>query len=178
MSRTRGSSPWAWRGSSKTWATMWQRRRTPARRPLRSSRRPVPTWCLWTSSFPGKLDGIETAQKIAAVSSTPVVYLTSYADDRTFGRAALTGPSGYILKPVEKKQLHITIELALNRQGIELGLREDHARIYASMKGVISAIAETVESRVWMPRATTSVYRNWRLPSPGRWALRISGWRR
>ncbi len=96
----------------------------------------------------GKLDGIETAQKIAAVSSTPVVYLTSYADDRTFGRAALTGPSGYILKPVEKKQLHITIELALNRQGIELDLREDHARIYASMKGVISAIAETVESRV------------------------------
>ncbi len=76
-----------------------------------------------------------------------MVYLTSYADDRTFGRAALTGPSGYILKPVEKRQLHITIELALGRQGIELGLRKDHARIYASMKGIISAIAETVESR-------------------------------
>lgn len=96
----------------------------------------------------GKMDGIEAAEKIAAISSAPVVYLTSYADDRTFGRAVLTGPSGYILKPVEKKQLHIAIELALNRQGIELNLREDHARIYASMKGVISAIAETIESRV------------------------------
>jgi len=97
----------------------------------------------------GKLDGIETAQKITALSSTPVIYLTSHADDKTFGRATLTGPSGYILKPVEKKQLHIAIELALSRQSIELDLQKDHTRIYASMTGMIKAIAETIESRVF-----------------------------
>jgi putative two-component system response regulator len=95
----------------------------------------------------GKMDGIQAAEKIAALSGTPVVYLTSYADDKTFGRATLTGPSGYILKPVEKKQLHITIELALSRQGIELNLQKNHARIYGSMKGMIEAIAETIEQR-------------------------------
>jgi putative two-component system response regulator len=95
----------------------------------------------------GKMDGIETAAKIAAISGAPVVYLTSYADDKTFGRATLTGPSGYVLKPVEKKQLHLTIELALHKQGIEINLQKNHARIYKSMKGMIEAVAETIERR-------------------------------
>jgi len=95
----------------------------------------------------GKMDGIQAAEKIAALSSTPIVYVTSYADDKTFGRATLTGPSGYILKPVEKKQLQITIELALHKQGIELNLLKNHARIYKSMKGMVEAIAETIELR-------------------------------
>jgi HD-GYP domain-containing protein (c-di-GMP phosphodiesterase class II) len=76
-----------------------------------------------------------------------VVYLTSYADDKTFGRAKLTAPSGYILKPVEKKQLHVAIELSLHRHGIELNLQKNHARIYGSMKGTIDAIAGTIELR-------------------------------
>jgi putative two-component system response regulator len=95
----------------------------------------------------GKMDGIEAAEKIAALSGTPVVYLTSYADDKTLRRAKLTGPSGYILKPVEKKQLHVAIELALHRRGIELNLQKNHAMIYGSMKGMIDAIAGTIELR-------------------------------
>ena len=95
----------------------------------------------------GEMDGIEAAERITALYGTPVIYLTAYADDKTFGRAKLTGPSGYILKPVEKKQLHVTIELALQRQGIELNLQKNHARIYGSMKGMIKAIAETIEQR-------------------------------
>jgi response regulator RpfG family c-di-GMP phosphodiesterase len=95
----------------------------------------------------GKMDGIQASERITALYGTPVVYLTAYADDNTFGRAKLTGPSGYILKPVEKKQLHITIELALSRQHIELNLQENHARVYSSMKGMIGAIAETIEQR-------------------------------
>jgi response regulator RpfG family c-di-GMP phosphodiesterase len=96
----------------------------------------------------GKMDGIQAAEKIASLSGTPVVYLTAYADDKTFRRATLSGPFGYIMKPVKKEQLYVTIELALNRQGIELNLQKNHARIYTSMKGLIGAIAETVESRV------------------------------
>jgi response regulator RpfG family c-di-GMP phosphodiesterase len=95
----------------------------------------------------GAMDGIQAAEKITALSGTPVVYLTAYADDKTFGRAKLTGPSGYILKPVEKKQLHVAIELALHRQDIVLNLQKNHARIYGSMKGMIEAIAETIELR-------------------------------
>jgi len=95
----------------------------------------------------GKMDGIQAAEKIYAISDAPVVYLTSYADDKTFGRAKVTDPFGYILKPVEKRQLHVAIELALHRHAIELNLRKKHARIYSSMKGMIKAIAETIELR-------------------------------
>jgi putative two-component system response regulator len=95
----------------------------------------------------GKMDGIQAAERITALFGTPVVYLTSYADDKTFGRAKLTGPSGYILKPVEKKQLHVAIELAIHKKGIELNMQKNHARIYGSMKGMIEAIAGTIELR-------------------------------
>jgi putative two-component system response regulator len=95
----------------------------------------------------GKMDGIQAAEKIKATADIPVVYLTAYADEKTFGRAKISGPSGYILKPVEKKQLQVTIELALQRQGMALNLKKNHARIYGSMKGMIAAIAETVELR-------------------------------
>jgi putative two-component system response regulator len=95
----------------------------------------------------GKMDGIQAAEKIKALSGTPVVYLTAYADDKTFGRAKITGPSGYILKPVGKKQLHVVIELALHKNVIELNLQKNHGRIYGSMKGLIEVIAETIELR-------------------------------
>jgi putative two-component system response regulator len=95
----------------------------------------------------GETDGIEAAEKIMAFPGVSVIYLTAYSDDKTFRRATLTGPSGYILKPVDIKQLYVSIELALNRQRIELNLQKNHARIYSSMKGMIDAIAETLEPR-------------------------------
>jgi len=51
----------------------------------------------------GKMDGIQAAEKIKAIADIPLVYLTSYADDKTFGRAKISGPSGYVLKPVDWK---------------------------------------------------------------------------
>ena len=108
----------------------------------------------------GKMDGIQAAERITALSGAPVVYLTSYADDKTFGRAKLTGPSGYILKPVEKKQLHVTLELALHSKGIELKLQKNHARIYGSMKGMIDAIAARRIAIRWKADASCAAY-NW-----------------
>ncbi len=95
----------------------------------------------------GQMDGIQAAEKIEAIADIPVVYLTAYSDEKTLGRAKISGLSGYVLKPVKRKQLHVTIELALHRHGIELTLRKNHARIYKSLKGTIEAIAETVELR-------------------------------
>jgi putative two-component system response regulator len=95
----------------------------------------------------GKIDGIQAAKKIKAIADIPIVYLTAYADKKTLSRAKLTGPSGYVLKPVEKGQLNVAIELALHRHNADSNLRKNHARIYGSMKGIIDAIAETIELR-------------------------------
>ncbi len=95
----------------------------------------------------GPMDGIEAAGTIADALDVPVVYLTAYADDATLSRAKVTDPSGYVLKPVENRQLRIAVELALHKQTIEKVLEENHARIYTHMRGIIEAVAETVETR-------------------------------
>jgi putative two-component system response regulator len=95
----------------------------------------------------GKMDGIQASNKVTAITDIPVVYLTAYSDDKTLRRAKTSGPSGYILKPVRSKQLHVTIEVALHRHGTELILRKNHARIYKSLERTIEAIAETIELR-------------------------------
>lgn len=95
----------------------------------------------------GKMDGIQASNKITAITDIPVVYLTAHSDEKTLGRAKISGLSGYVLKPVKSKQLHVTIEVALHRHGIELTLRKSHARIYESLKGTIEALAETFELR-------------------------------
>jgi putative two-component system response regulator len=95
----------------------------------------------------GKMDGIQAAEKIKATADIPVVYLTAYADEKTLSRAKISDPSGYVLKPVEKRQLHVAIELALHRQDIDLNLRNNHTLIYSSMRGMIEGIAGTIELR-------------------------------
>lgn len=76
----------------------------------------------------GRVDGIGAAKKIYDDFSTPVVYLTAYADEETLKRAKATAPYGYILKPFEDKELRANIETALYKHGIERKLKESEER--------------------------------------------------
>jgi len=64
----------------------------------------------------GEMDGIEAAGQIRSRHAVPVVYLTAYADKQTIQRAKASGASGYLIKPLREKELHATIELALQKQ--------------------------------------------------------------
>ncbi|MCH8011705.1 MAG: PAS domain S-box protein [Candidatus Marinimicrobia bacterium] len=72
----------------------------------------------------GDIDGVETAEQIRAHFDIPVIYLTSYADDKTLQRAKVTEPYGYIIKPFEENELRTAIEMALYKHKIERRLRE------------------------------------------------------
>ncbi len=61
----------------------------------------------------GDMDGIQAAGEIRDRFNIPVIYLTAYGDDQTVQRAKVTEPFGYIHKPVDMKELHTAIELAL-----------------------------------------------------------------
>ena len=74
-----------------------------------------PDLVLMDIGLAGKMDGIQAAEKIKAISDLPVVYLTAYADEKTLARAKISGPSEYVPKPVKKKQMHDAIELALHK---------------------------------------------------------------
>ena len=60
----------------------------------------------------GKLDGIETAEKIISKYDIPVIYITANADDTMLKRAKKTNPYGYLLKPFEEIDLNAALEIA------------------------------------------------------------------
>lgn len=62
----------------------------------------------------GALDGIQTAQKIAAKRTLPIIFLTSNNDDATFTRAKRVNPAAFLSKPYRGKDLRHAIELAIS----------------------------------------------------------------
>ncbi len=63
----------------------------------------------------GQMDGIETAKILQRDYGLPVIFLTSHADDSTIEKAEQSGAQGYVLKPVQERELHAMIKLAMNR---------------------------------------------------------------
>ncbi|MBF0527971.1 MAG: response regulator [Deltaproteobacteria bacterium] len=61
----------------------------------------------------GNMNGIEAAEVIRDEWGVPIVFLTAYADTDILERAKLTYPFGYLLKPVNTRDLKITVEMAL-----------------------------------------------------------------
>lgn len=88
----------------------------------------------------GDIDGIEAARQIKDNYNIPVVYITAYADEKTLGRAMITDPFGYLIKPFEERELHSTIEMALHKH-------ESTEEILKSMEGTINALASALEMR-------------------------------
>lgn len=75
----------------------------------------------------GKIDGIDTASVLMEKYQTPVVYLTAYSEESTLIRAKTTKPYGYLLKPFSERELHATIQVALERREYEQKLvRNEH----------------------------------------------------
>jgi DNA-binding NarL/FixJ family response regulator len=72
----------------------------------------------------GSMDGIEAAEAICRSHDVPVIYLTAHSNAATVDRAKLTGPSGYILKPFEERELATQIELALYKHQADRQIRE------------------------------------------------------
>ncbi len=77
----------------------------------------------------GEMDGIEAAEQIQQSLSLPIVYLTAYADAETLQRAKITEPFGYIIKPYQERDLHITIEMALYKHRLDSQLKQYAAEL-------------------------------------------------
>ncbi len=87
-----------------------------------------PDLILMDIAIKGHMNGIETAKEIQAIKDIPVIYLTAYADDATIKEAASTGSYGYLMKPLNARELHATIQIVINKHQeqrmIEQSLRE------------------------------------------------------
>ena len=91
----------------------------------------------------GEMDGITAAGIIRNEMEIPVVYLTAYADEKTIGRAKVTEPYGYILKPFEERDILTVIEIALYKASMERRLRESERWISTTIKSMGEGIIAT-----------------------------------
>ena len=61
----------------------------------------------------GDIDGIDTAEAIRSQFGIPVIFSTAYLDEERIQRAKITMPFGYVLKPIQERDLKVTLEMAL-----------------------------------------------------------------
>ena len=82
----------------------------------------------------GEMDGIEAARQLQLRHDIPVIYLTAHTDRETLNRAKITGPFGYLAKPVSAATLPTSIELALYKHRVEHKLRQQRAWLRTSLE--------------------------------------------
>ncbi len=101
---------------------------TTAEESIKKAQTRNPDLVLMDIKLKGETDGIEAANKIRESLRLPVIFLTSYTDDKTFQRAKLTDPFGYLIKPFDIKDLKRTVEMALYKNKLNNELLENQKR--------------------------------------------------
>jgi two-component system cell cycle sensor histidine kinase/response regulator CckA len=91
----------------------------------------------------GEMDGVEAARTIRDRFGVPVIYLTAFADPATLQRARITEPFGYLLKPFEERELHVVIEMALQRHDLQRRLQESERWLAATLRSLGDTIIAT-----------------------------------
>jgi len=86
----------------------------------------------------GEMDGIETVTQLPLDCQIPVIYLTAYSEEAVLMRARATRPFGFLLKPFSERELHATIQMALERRKVEVALRdsEEHLSLALDVAGM------------------------------------------
>ena len=80
-------------------------------------------------SLQGKIDGIKASEEIHTRFDIPVIYLTAHAESELFERAKETAPYAFLTKPIEVRQLHYAIEIALRKHDLVSGLKRSEMEI-------------------------------------------------
>jgi PAS domain S-box-containing protein len=100
----------------------------------------------------GEMDGIETAEVIRKRFAIPVIFSTAYLDEIRIERAKITMPFGYVLKPIQERDLKVTMEMALYVSKVDnerrkaettLHFEKNLAQQYLNVAGVLLVALDT-----------------------------------
>jgi signal transduction histidine kinase/CheY-like chemotaxis protein len=102
----------------------------------------LPDLVLMDIHIEGDMDGIDVAARLKDDHPVPVIYLTAYSEDSTLERARLTMPYGYLIKPFSERELHATIQMALERHAVEESLRENRRLLEQALDAANMGVLE------------------------------------
>jgi len=98
----------------------------------------------------GEMDGIDAAEEIRIRFGIPVIFSTAYLDQERIERAKITMPFGYVLKPIQERDLKVTIEMALyvakvdaERKKVEKSLQESEEKYRSLYQNAPAALFRT-----------------------------------
>jgi two-component system, response regulator PdtaR len=98
--------------------------------------REQPDLVLMDIRLDGAMDGLEAARRIRERRGVPVIFITAYADDALLERARESEPFGYLVKPVEPRELRANIQMALYRGRMDMEKAELIAKLQEAMANV------------------------------------------
>ena len=93
----------------------------------------------------GEIDGIEAANAIRSRADIPIIYLTAYATEEILERAKLSEPFGYLIKPVNSRELQSTIEMSLYKHSMEKELKRHRNHLKDLVKERTAELSKTNE---------------------------------
>lgn len=128
---------------------------------IRNAERDKPDLVLMDIVLKGRVDGIEAAREIWHRFNIPVIYLTAYTEEKVLERAKATEPYGYLLKPCNDKELHVTLKMALYRHRMEQWRRRAEE---AEMMRQKEKLAMEQAKIVAMGEMLRAIAHNWRQP--------------
>lgn len=76
----------------------------------------------------GQMDGIEAARYMRSNLDIPIIFLTAFTEDERLEQAKTTEPYGYLVKPVQERELYATLEMAFAKHNLTRTLRESEER--------------------------------------------------
>ena len=86
-----------------------------------------PDLALVDISLEGKMDGVEVSKIIVEQYDVPTIFMSASSDEKLFSRAKKNDPLAFLIKPIERRQMELTVDLAFTQIAIKQKLKESEA---------------------------------------------------
>ncbi len=80
----------------------------------------------------GAMDGIAAAGIISRTHEVPIIFLSGFSQDPLLEQAQQVSPYGYLVKPVNERELDVTIKMAIHRHAMDRMLNESRLALEKS----------------------------------------------
>ena len=109
----------------------------------------------------GEVTGVAVGELLGSRFDVPVVYLTDGAGGELLQRAAASNPFGYVLRPFDRRQLHLIIATAIagharerEQRATETGLRQE----IAALREAQAASQQTILQQHAQPQLMATIF--------------------